>query len=97
MYNLLTKSLDQGDQGTKVMSAIMMWNGDVTDGHDEDHNVYNLITKYLHQGDQGTGGGAEGESVSTCTDNRLCCVVIVMRMMVMNIVMVKLNTNLTFV
>ena len=35
---------------------IMMWNGDVTDGHDEDHNVYNLITKYLDQGDQETGG-----------------------------------------
>ena len=60
--------------------------------------TYNLITKYLDQGDQETGGGAEGESVSTCADNRLCCcVVIVMRMMVRNILMIKLNTNLTFV
>ena len=40
------------------MSAIMMWNGNVTDGHDEDHNVYNLITKYLDQSDQETDGGA---------------------------------------
>ena len=63
--------------------------GDVTDGHHEDHKVYNLITKYLDKSDQGTGGGAEGESVSTCADNRLCCVVIVMRMMVMNILMIK--------
>ena len=57
MYNLLTNYLDQGDQGTS-MSAIMMWNGNVTDGHDEDHNVYNLITKYLDQSDQETDGGA---------------------------------------
>ena len=40
------------------MSAIMLWNDDVTDGHDEDHNVYNLITKYPEQGDQETDGGA---------------------------------------
>ena len=45
MLKMLTKY--QGDQGTKVMSAIMLWNDDVTDGHDEDHNVYNLLTKYL--------------------------------------------------
>ena len=57
MYNLLIKYLDQGDQGTR-MSTIMMWNGNATDGHDEDHNVYNLITKYLDQSDQETGGGA---------------------------------------
>ena len=38
------------------MSAIMMWNGNVTDGHDEDHNVYNWITKYLDESDQETGG-----------------------------------------
>ena len=89
MLKMLTKY--QGYQGTKVMSAIMMWNDYAADGNDEDHNVYNLITKYLDQGDQETGGGAEGESVSTCADNRLCSVVIVMRMMVMNILMVKLN------
>ena len=40
------------------MSAIMLWNDDVTDGHDEDHNVYKLITKYPEQGDQETDGGA---------------------------------------
>ena len=36
----------------------MMWNGDVSDGHDEDHNVYNWITKYPDQSDQETDGGA---------------------------------------
>ena len=57
MYNLLTKYLDQGDQGTKVIDDYDV-EGDVSDGHDEDHNVYNLLTKYPEPGDQETDGGA---------------------------------------
>ena len=33
MLKMLTKY--QGDQGTKVMSGIMLWNDDITDGHSQ--------------------------------------------------------------